>query len=77
MIAELETLLLNRWTSLLPTQDRPRRVRIAALATSREAAGTRILLVFADGERAPRMVAKVPRQPKAIEALQRSGRSCI
>lgn len=71
MIQTLEKLLRGRWSELLPGRPTPQKLRTALLATSREVAGTRILLLFADHEPAPAMVGKVPRHPQKTAALER------
>lgn len=71
MIQTLETLLRSGWSDMLPGRPTPHRIRTALLATSREAHGTRILLLFSDHDRAPSMVGKVPRNPARCETLER------
>lgn len=71
MIQTLEHLLRSQWSTLLPGRHTPQKIRVAILATSREVAGTRILLLFADHDPAPSIVGKVPRHPQRIEALER------
>lgn len=71
MILTLERILHNDWDELFPGKKCPSRLRIAALSSSREEAGTRCLLVFADHHEHPSLVAKLPRLARGGDGLKR------
>ncbi len=74
MIQVLEAFLLEHWDIVSPVRRKPRRLRLALFASSREAIGHRIIAVFIDGRDEPLMMIKVPRHPRVWASLAREWR---